>query len=323
MLFNNKKMMNIVITLNCDSKCKHCYIKSVDDKSSKDLSVDVWKKVLLKFKQSGGQEICIHGGEPLMYEGISEILLFANSIGLNTSIITNALHLKRDIITVLAQTNTYTLVSLDGPRDNYMMFRGEDKLDLVTENIDKMLDENITIHPIAVIHNKNIDQLSWLIDFVSRRKIKTVTLSPIQPIGRASEAIEYHITHDNINNLIGVIKRLNHEYKGQIRFVTQALYTPENIDKYLANEESLASYNDHIINILNDGRVLLDLDVPNRDDFAIGTILDMDKLNNRVLDDYKKLVKKAYFEGLNELRNEKAINFFEVLQRQAFQMMGR
>lgn len=321
MLFENKNLMNIVITLNCDSKCKHCYIKSVDDNSSQDLSVDKWKDAFSKFKERGGQEISIHGGEPLMYKGIDELLIYANSIGLSTSIITNSLHLNDNIISSLAQSNTYVLVSLDGPRENYMMFRGEDKLDIVTENIDKMLEAGIKVHPISVIHNKNINQLSWIIDFVLKRNIKTVTLSPIQPVGRASEQKEFHISEENINNLIKTIKELNEKYSGEVRFVTQALYSPEMLDSYLNQKEFLLNYNGCICNVTNDGRVLMDLDLPNRDDYVVGSVFDVDRVDTKAMNNYKALISKAYLEGLNELKNGNAINFFEILQRQAFEIM--
>ena len=317
MIFDNKEVMNIVITLNCDSKCKHCYIKSVDDNSSKDLSLDIWKETILKFRESGGKEISIHGGEPLMYKGIGDLLIYANDIGLSTSIITNTFHLNEDIIKSLSKSNTYVLVSLDGPRENYVTFRGEDKLDRVIENIDKMIEKNIPIHPISVIHNKNIDQLSWLIDFVTKRNIKTVTLSPIQPIGRASEQEEFHISHENISRLIDIIKDLNQKYHGKVKFVTQALFQSQNLDEFIAKKEPLLTYNDSIVNVLNDGRVLMDLDLPNREDYVIGSILNIQEVNKSAIDNYKNFINKAYLNGLNELKNNRAINFFEIIQRQA------
>ncbi len=321
MLFKDKKLMNIVITMNCDSKCKHCYIKSVDDSSSKDLSVSKWKETFLKFKESGGQEICIHGGEPLMYKGISDLLLYANEIGLSTSIITNTYHLDDSIITALVKSKTYVLVSLDGPKENYTMFRGADKLDIVIKNIDKMLEAGITIHPISVIHNKNIDQLSWTIDFVLQRNIKTVTLSPLQPIGRASEQTEFHISPENINRLMKTIDELNNKYNGKVRFVTQALYNTQSLDDYLHSKEFLLNCNDDIANVTNDGRVVMNLDLPNRDDFEVGTILDIDRVDIKAISNYKNLINEAYFRGLNELKKGNAINFFEIMQRQAFEMM--
>lgn len=322
MLFENKNLMNIVITLNCDSKCKHCYIKSVDDDSSRDLSIDKWKEALLRFKESGGKEISIHGGEPLIYQGIGDLLTYASKIGLSTSIITNSLHLNDSIISSLVESKTYVLVSLDGPRENYTMFRGEDKLDIVTENIDKMLEAGIPIHPISVIHNKNIHQLSWIIDFVLQRNIKTVTLSPIQPVGRASEQKEFHISPENINNLINTIEELNNKHLGKVRFVTQALYSPQSLDVYLDSKDLLLNYNDSILDVTNDGRILMNLDLPNRDDYVIGSIFDIDRVDTHVISNYKNLIDKAYFRGLDELKKGNTINFFEIMQRQAFEMMN-
>ncbi|QVK20585.1 radical SAM protein [Mycoplasmatota bacterium] len=321
MIYNSKILMNITISLNCDSKCRHCYIKSLDDDSSVDLSIDTWKKILLQFKEKGGEEISIHGGEPLMYEGIGDLLIYASEIGLSTSIITNTWYLNDSLINDLKKSNTYVLVSLDGPRENYMIFRGEDKLDTVINNIDRMLKAGITVHPIFVVHKKNISNISWLVDFALKRDIKTVTLSPMQPIGRANEQNEFYITPENITSLINNMEDLNDKYNGNTRFVSQSLYRPNDTERYLNSKEFLLNYNNDICNVKNDGTIIADFDLPNRDNYVIGSVLDLNKINNEAQIRYVELLNRAYVRGLRELKKGNSINFIEVIQNQALDEM--
>lgn len=314
MIFQNKKTLNMLITLNCDSRCKHCYIKSVDDDTSKDLSKETWMAVFKNFKDNGGQDVCIHGGEPLLYKDLKDLLLYARKIGLATSIITNTFHMDDELIQVLKKTDTYVLCSLDGPEDNYNIFRGENKLHTVITNVDRMLEKGISVHPISVVHNQNIEYLNWIKEFSLKRPIHTVTLSPLQPVGRANQQEDFTISPKQISALVDTMRQYNQE-QTHTKFVTQAVYKPENIEDYKRHKSTLLAYNDEILNVTNEGVVLADFDLPNRFDYIVGSVLETKEVDESARLAYKDLLEESYNNGIEALLRGEAINFFEVMQR--------
>lgn len=308
--------MGVLVTLSCDCECKHCYIDSQPPGSTPELAFEEWKKILDNYKNRGGRELSLHGGEPLLYEDLDKLLLYAHKIGLHTSLITNTLHASDKIIKILHDTSTYVLVSLDGPKNNYLNFRGSDKFDLVINNIDKLLSVGVPVHPIYVIHKQNYNDFSWIIEFCLDRKISAVTLSPIQPIGRCKELKEFLLSPNELEIFIDRYHQLNSLYNGMLRIATQALYLPKDEERYLNDEKKLKNYNDSYYFIMNDGSLVMDFDLPNPRNFIIGNAFDLEYADDEIFFRYKDMLDKAFLSGLKELRNGNAINWYEIIQHE-------
>lgn len=68
----NKKLENVAVMLTnrCNLSCKHCCASQII--SEKDISFDIVRKVV----ELNPHQICITGGEPLLYKNIEEVLKF-------------------------------------------------------------------------------------------------------------------------------------------------------------------------------------------------------------------------------------------------------
>ena len=68
----NKKLENVAVMLKnrCNLSCKHCCASQI--MSEKDISFDIVRKVV----ELNPHQICITGGEPLLYKNIEEVLKF-------------------------------------------------------------------------------------------------------------------------------------------------------------------------------------------------------------------------------------------------------
>ncbi len=68
----NKKLENVAVMLTnrCNLSCKHCCASQI--MSEKDISFDIVRKVV----ELNPHQICITGGEPLLYKNIEEVLKF-------------------------------------------------------------------------------------------------------------------------------------------------------------------------------------------------------------------------------------------------------
>ena len=90
MEIKNPIFCDIGITENCMFKCKMCRLWQAS-KNPNELSIKEWKNFIISLKELGANNIRLHfaGGEPLVKEGILDLIEFANKRGLTTVMVTN------------------------------------------------------------------------------------------------------------------------------------------------------------------------------------------------------------------------------------------
>jgi len=87
-------LMELSVTYNCQCKCPHCsvgeYLDEANKKQKDELSNEQIKNILAQAAQMGIPKVDFFGGEPLMREGIIDLVKFGADKGLYMSITTNA-----------------------------------------------------------------------------------------------------------------------------------------------------------------------------------------------------------------------------------------
>lgn len=111
------RMLNLYLTNACNLSCYHCFMNS-GKKNEGELSVEDWKSVLREFRNNNGLNVTFSGGEPLMYKGFDEILKYAKTIGLETTVLTNGVLWTDDRIQDLAPYIDEVQISIDGVDEN-------------------------------------------------------------------------------------------------------------------------------------------------------------------------------------------------------------
>ncbi|MTI94439.1 MAG: radical SAM protein [Firmicutes bacterium] len=216
---------------------------------------------------------------------------------------------------LLAETDTYVLVSLDGPRENYYAFRGVDKFEQAVAGIEQLIAAGITVQPVQVVHKDSLPQLDWVADFCSLHGIATCTLSPIQPIGRA-EAIEHLLlSSDELAQFAYKLSVLNG--RGYTKFVTQSVYGPDELERFETARDKIIGFNDDYFYVQSDGVIVCDLDLPDSRAFVLGHAGDLTSLDPDVWQRYQDLLAAAFERGRARLKAGQAVNWHELVQRQA------
>ena len=85
-----EKNIYIYLTNNCNEHCRHCYMYAGDIKIQ-ELPPEVWKQVLLEYKNVGGQGVTFTGGEVTVYKGFEGVLSYAHELGLDVTVLTNGI----------------------------------------------------------------------------------------------------------------------------------------------------------------------------------------------------------------------------------------
>ena len=78
-----KERLSIEVTTRCNSACSYCFVRAGASKHSS-LSVDIVKEIIVDGFSTGYRHLHITGGEPLLWEGLFEILDYAFEIGFKT-----------------------------------------------------------------------------------------------------------------------------------------------------------------------------------------------------------------------------------------------
>jgi len=82
-------MVSYSITTKCNLKCKHCYSESVDQASPDELSAEEAFQLIDDLSEWGIGLLVIDGGEPLCREDMLDIVKYASSKGIRTTVGSN------------------------------------------------------------------------------------------------------------------------------------------------------------------------------------------------------------------------------------------
>lgn len=101
------------VTNNCNQNCPHCSVRSwVNIPQNPDYSNLV--NLITGFKALGGRHITISGGEPGLRADLPDLLSEAGELGLNPTIFTNGLAVRREVLDSLRESSGLLAISLDG-----------------------------------------------------------------------------------------------------------------------------------------------------------------------------------------------------------------
>lgn len=131
------KMLNIYITNACNLKCKHCFMLS-GKKLENELTLEDWMKVLISFKENGGEFVTFSGGEPLMFKNFPQIIRHAHDLGLKSTVLSNGLLWSDKLIHELTPFIDEIQFSLDGvDEETNSVVRGSGHFEKVVDTIVK------------------------------------------------------------------------------------------------------------------------------------------------------------------------------------------
>ena len=82
-------MVSYSITKKCNLKCKHCYSESVDQAAADELSIEEAFQLMDDLSKWGIGLLVIDGGEPLCREDLLDVVKYASTKGMRTTIGSN------------------------------------------------------------------------------------------------------------------------------------------------------------------------------------------------------------------------------------------
>ncbi len=137
-----KENLSIEVTTDCNSPCPHCFARAgILEHTS--LPFDLVKAISAEGYHTGYRHLHVTGGEPLLWEGLFDLLDHAFKLGYETVFLnTNGTLLTGYVNRRLAEYSGLTIsVSLQGPEALHDRIRGVGSYRRTIQGIEKALDE--------------------------------------------------------------------------------------------------------------------------------------------------------------------------------------
>ena len=158
-------LIELSVTYECQAKCPHCsvhnYIAS-EKEEDKLLTNDEIKQVLDQAVKIGIPKVDLFGGEPLLKEGIADLVAHGAKLGLYMSVTTNGWSLSRDMIKNLVKAGISCVnISIDSAEGRiHDRLRGlEGLFGKVTEGIKMCREEGVACIASTYVTKKGIVNL--------------------------------------------------------------------------------------------------------------------------------------------------------------------
>lgn len=160
------------VTGGCNLTCSHCFNSSGGETSPRQLSQKQFEMIVSNLAECGVQEIRFTGGEPLLFPGIFNLIHLAASLGLRTSVGTNATLIGKKDAGALANAGlNAAIVSIDGLEKRHDAIRGKGSFRAAMDGLEQLRAEHIDVRVNMVIMRSNVPDIETLVDYFFHRRI--------------------------------------------------------------------------------------------------------------------------------------------------------
>jgi len=187
--------MNFLVTSKCNLKCKYCdYWKT---KTNNEITIKEWKKIVIDFKKwLGSYHLSISGGEPLLFEGLFDLIRFASENEVLVTLVTNGTLIDKNIAKKIVKSEVYNLIfSLDGFKETNDLIRGRGSYDKTISGIRilKKLKETPFLSLATVISNRNLDELTSMAGYIKDTGLNLIYFQPLTSNPKSAYDNDWHL----------------------------------------------------------------------------------------------------------------------------------
>lgn len=193
--------VTIYLTEYCPKTCTHCVVRSSPlVNQAGEFGVTEWKVVLQKLRAFGVCALVFTGGEPLMKEGVFEILQWADELKFAITVLTdfdglNETHIMR----LKAIRRLYDVqVSLDGGTEaTHDSIRGKGAFRKAFRRMALLREHGVQYTVSTTICQRNISELDQIVSICREHGVAFLYINPLAPYGRAKELMQNELLSDN------------------------------------------------------------------------------------------------------------------------------
>lgn len=278
-LWTNPRLRHLFLelTMRCNENCIHCGSRC-GEINSEELSLENYKKLLTQVKADLGTSdkmLCITGGEPLLRKDFFEIMSFANSLGFNWGMTSNATLITPEVAHKLREAGMKTIsVSIDGIRETHDAFRrSPGGFDRAMAGINNLIDEGgfQSIQVTTVVTHESIKELDELFLIFDKMDIDSWRVIGIEPMGRAKDHPELLLTPEDQKYLFEFIR--NKRISGEPVLYGCSHYLGLEYEREVRDWYFNCTAGIYTASITASGDIIACLDIERRPEFVQGNVL--------------------------------------------------
>ena len=177
--WNQSECLGIEVTTQCNHSCSHCFVRARGRRRS-NLAPDLVRTMVREGYEAGYRRLHITGGEPLLWEGLQDILDYAFGLGYQTAFLnTNGTLLTGRVSRRFATYSGLAVsVSLQGPKRFHDRIRGKGSYDRAVKGINQAIDAGLAVHIFTPVGRSLIPEMPRFAEklFINLPGIKQLSL---------------------------------------------------------------------------------------------------------------------------------------------------
>ena len=193
------------VTKACPLACKHCRANAIPSPLPGELTTQEGKKLLEDIASFGKVVIVFTGGDPLSREDIFELMEFAKSLGLITSIApAPSPKLNEETMKILRNLVSFMSISLDGAKpETHDWLRGFGNYKFAIQGIKLGLKFGINTQVNTLVWKRSYDELPDIVKLLKDLGIKVWEVFFLIPVGRGTKELD--IEREQYKNVINFL----------------------------------------------------------------------------------------------------------------------
>jgi MoaA/NifB/PqqE/SkfB family radical SAM enzyme len=209
----SEESLSIEVTTKCNGACLHCFARAGISKPSS-LSLNITREIISEGYNIGYRQLHITGGEPLLWEGLFEVLDYAFLIGYKSVFLnTNATLLTKDISKRLSAYDCLSIsISLEGTKALHDHLRGGGSYRKATKGIENGLKAGINPIIFTTVRKSLLTELPHFAGDLYNKYSSIKHLTLIQLIRNTNDVFalsEELLDPEDILKLVRIVSLLN------------------------------------------------------------------------------------------------------------------
>jgi MoaA/NifB/PqqE/SkfB family radical SAM enzyme len=205
--------LSVEVTTHCNSSCSHCFVRARGPQRSS-LAPNLVRTIVREGYKTGYRHLHVTGGEPLLWEGLMDILDYAFVLGYEAAFLnTNGTLLTPEVSRKLAAHSGLAVsVSLQGPRRLHDRMRGKGSHDRALKGIDNAMNSGLPVYIFTTVGRSLIPELPRFAEKVFEAYPDIVRLTLIQLIRVPEDVIDLSkevLSPDDFLRMVRMVSLLN------------------------------------------------------------------------------------------------------------------
>ncbi|KAA3614222.1 MAG: radical SAM protein [Planctomycetota bacterium] len=193
------------LTRACDLRCDYCYFSAAEPEPG-ELTLAEWGSVFQELSAIAPQKVVLTGGEPLLKQGIWELLELPELAELRTKtrvcLNTNGRLVGGQAARRLVQAVDEVRLSLDGARPDHDAQRGEGSYDAAMQAAAHLREYGMEPKLLITVTSKTLAGLPSFVANLLQSGFRKLSVHPVKLIGRAKGTPEIAVSYPEVQKAL-------------------------------------------------------------------------------------------------------------------------